>query len=104
MAEVYQIGTQRIFYRSRQFKTGKVVTMDILDPDLIWIYDVMFTEVGSGLYFYDFNFLAHGTYVAVVYEDGEKVVSQNFLVTTNTFPSFFEVDTIPSKGPSVINT
>ena len=102
MAENYKIGKQRIFYRSRQFKEGKTITMDIFDPSLNWTNGILFLEVGKGIYFLDFNFSQEGTYTALLYEDGEKLTSQNFNISKNEENNvIFLPPTF--RGPSVIN-
>ena len=102
MAENYKIGKQRIRYRSRQFKEGKTVTMDILNPSLNWTNGILFTEVGKGVYFLDFDFSQEGTYTALLYEDGEKSTSQNFYISKEE--GQLSISTISIfRGPSVIN-
>ena len=80
MAERYPLGVGRIFYRAKVFATGRTVTMDILNPSLKWMEGIKLMEIGEGLYYIDFNFAMKGTYMAIFYEGGEKVISQNFFV------------------------
>lgn len=81
MAERYPSGENRIFYRSIGFREGIVVTMDIISPSLSWNEGILLTEVGKGLYFLDFDFYEDGTYGAVVYENGQEVISQTYLIS-----------------------
>ena len=80
MAEQYFRGTNRIFYRSKGFQEGLDVTAQFLNPSMIWGSEVVLDELGSGLYFFDLMMNQVGTWVGLFYEDGEKVLSQNFYV------------------------
>jgi hypothetical protein len=102
MAENYNIGVRRVFYRARKFGEGLAVSMDILDPSLNWMVGLSFTEAGGGLYYLDFNFATEGTYAALLFEDGTKAVSQNFHITDE--PGGFLISGSTFRGPSVINT
>lgn len=100
MAENYNTGVRRIFYRAAGFAEGRVITMDVLSPSLTWKYGLEFTEAGGGLYYYDFNFSMEGTYAALLYENGKKVTSQNFQVRDELGTRI----TNSTPGPSVINS
>ena len=102
MAENYKLGKQRIFYRSKQFKENVAITADMLDPFLNWTINIHFEEAGKGLYYIDFDFAHEGTYVVLMYEDGEKVLSQNFFISSDPSGGLTFLDS-GFKGPSVIN-
>jgi len=81
MAEIYTRGSHKIFYRSKNFAEGLVVLVDMLYQDLSkMLCQLHLTEVGGGLYFFNFSFPSYGTYVGVFYENSIKVSTQNFLV------------------------
>lgn len=102
MAERYSRGIRKLFYRAKGFHELLAVTMDILDPFMIWEKNISFIEAGGGLYYSNYNFKFDGTYVAVMYENGTKVTSQNFYISEGESTSSFTFNTF--KGPSVINT
>jgi hypothetical protein len=102
MAENYKPGVRTIFYRSKQFKEGLTVTMEMLNPSRNWTTGIEFVEAGKGLYFVSFDFLYEGTYVALMYENGKKITSQNFFVSDDG-PQSSDFTGLVFKGPSVIN-
>jgi len=75
MAEVYPPGVNRIFYQASGFRTGLEVKVDVLKPDFT-NHEKFLTEIGGGLYYFDFNFYQEGTWIGVFYEDGEKKKTQ----------------------------
>lgn len=79
MVEIFQAGVNRIVYQSRSFVTERSVTAKIYHPDLT-IDDVWFLEIGNGFYYYDYNFIDEGVYIALMYEDGVKIKSNTFRV------------------------
>ncbi|MHA1883070.1 MAG: hypothetical protein ACTSUO_08500 [Candidatus Thorarchaeota archaeon] len=83
MAERYSFGSNRIFYRSASFKEGLQVSVDLLSPNLIVHKGISLVEVGSGIYYFDYDFLQEGVWVGIFYENGVKKTSQNFLIERN---------------------
>jgi hypothetical protein len=75
MAEICQQGIVRIFYKSAGFMSNRVVTANVLFPDLSKVTEIPLVEVGGGIYYMDKMFQA-GTYLVEFYEDGEKKVVQ----------------------------
>lgn len=80
MAERYPPGHHRLFYRATAFQTGLTVSAKMLGPDDVWSDEFELEDVGNGLYRFEFYFKQEGTWVGLFYENGEKKVSQNFLV------------------------
>jgi len=84
MAEQYEPGTQKIFYRAWKFATGLTVTvqlihfigLDINKGDVISLYEVDVSQF-PGLYCFDYPFLV-GNYVAYFYENGIPSISQAY--------------------------
>lgn len=105
MAENYSIGQHRLFHRATRFQEGLLVTADVLSPLLVWEEGVELTESDKGLYYIDFNFTMVGAYVFVIYEEGKKVVTQNFhiIAIANIGSTIGNLTFGGSKGPQVIN-
>jgi len=78
MAEKYTIGLVRLWYKATGFKEGLNVTADLIKPDLTKEIGITFTEAGEGMYFVNYNFKHTGSYVSIMFENGDKKVSQNF--------------------------
>ena len=74
MAEQYEPGKQRIYYRAGGFGTDVVVKVYFIDPDLKKspLEPITLTQVDKvnfpGLYYFEYDFL-EGNYVAYFYED-----------------------------------
>lgn len=81
MAEQYPIGVTQLRYRATSFKEALEVKADIIQPDLAWQYNLLFTEIGGGLYTRDIDFNMPGIWTFLFYEDGVKKTSQNFLIS-----------------------
>jgi hypothetical protein len=80
MAEDYPPGLSRLWYRSSGFKEGQIVTADFRDPHLKKYLGLNFVEAGDGLYYLDYQFRTLGIHIAIIYENGIKVTSQNFRI------------------------
>lgn len=83
MAEIYNPGPVRLWYRSSGFKEGLIVTGDFRGPNDLYHNDLQFTEDGDGLYYLDYNFTKFGTYVLLVRENDTKMTTQNFLIISS---------------------
>jgi hypothetical protein len=81
MAELYNVGTNRISYRARKFAPGKVVTGYIWTPALVQSSLLTFAEIGEGLYYLDYDFADEGTYIGKFYEDGVPSTTGVFRVS-----------------------
>jgi hypothetical protein len=81
MAELYSIGTNRVYYKAIDFATGKTVTAYFWSPSLVKSALQALTEIESGLYYLDYNFAGVGSYVGLFYENGTKTTMSVFRVT-----------------------
>jgi len=79
MAEVYPPGNVRLFYRSAGFKSGVHVVADVLSSDLSVDSGLVLTEIGNGMYYFDYVFLV-GYFSVMFYEAGIPMTTQNFLI------------------------
>jgi len=70
MAELYDIGSNRVVYRAESFTAGKTVTAYFWNPSLAKSALQTFTEIELGLYYLDYNFASVGTYIGLFYENG----------------------------------
>ena len=70
MAELYNVGINRISYRAGKFALGKTVTAYIWSPGLAKSNLLTFTEIGEGLYYLDYDFTVEGTYQGKFFENG----------------------------------
>lgn len=66
---IYQRGLRRLYYRSKKLKTGKEVSVIIYSPELDYS-TYMFTELGYGVYYCDYDFCDLGNYVVIYFENG----------------------------------
>ena len=102
MAEQYEPGRQRIFYRAANFATGLTVTVNLVDPDLNNDTTIELDEVDMesipGLYCFEYTF-REGNYVAYFYEGGALKWSQAYSIRKNLVGGFR-----PFLGDNVINT
>ena len=80
MAEIYNPGPVRLWYRSSGFKEGLIVSGDFCGPNDLYHNDLQFTEVGDGLYYLDHVFTVQGNYVLLVRENDTKATTQNFSI------------------------
>jgi len=86
MAEQYEPGTRRIFYRAWKFATGLTVTvqlihfigLDINKSAITPLYEVDVSQF-PGLYCFEYHFLV-GNYVAYFYENGIPSTSQAYSI------------------------
>lgn len=85
MAEEYFVGSNRIIYKSTAFKEGLAIFVDLLRPDMSREPSIVLTEIGDGLYYFEYNFLEVGVYTGIFYENGVKKISQNFRIDTKPF-------------------
>ena len=83
MAENYTVGNHRLWYKSKGFVVGVNVTIDFRSPTLQKWEDLVFTEMGDGLYYLDFTFDEYGDWIAVVYENGMKVSCQSYFISND---------------------
>lgn len=81
MAELYATGVNRIFYKSVDFNTEKVVTAYIWNPSMVKSALQTFTEIELGLYYLDYNFANEGSYVGLFYENAVRLAFSSFRVT-----------------------
>lgn len=102
MAEQYEPGIQRIFYRAANFATDLIVTVNLVDPDLKNDVRIVLDEVDKegipGLYCFE-HFFREGNYIAYFYEGDELKWSQAYSIRKESkggFRSFL--------GSNVINT
>lgn len=84
MIQFYSIGTDRIVYKSVDFKTGKNVTVYVWDPDLNKSGLKTLTEIEDGLYYIDYTFHEEGVYIGLFHEDGVPTITSTFRVITPT--------------------
>jgi len=80
MAERYLLGGNRIIYKSMNFQEGLEVFVDLYRPDFTRELSIILTELGDGLYYFEYNFSQVGVYTGIFYENGEKKISQNFKI------------------------
>jgi len=99
MAEIYPLGSNRIVYRSTNFAGGLGIFVDLYGPDGLRMPSVPLTELGEGLYYFEFTFSKLGIYTGLFYENGTKRTSQNFNIRGNPDGGFR-----PFRGDNVINT
>lgn len=99
MAEEYNIGTNRIVYRSTNFEENLAVFVDMYCPDGSREPSIVLVEIGEGLYYFNYNFANRGGYTGIFYESGDKKVSQNFRIISKDSGSGFS----PFLGDNVIN-
>jgi len=81
VAELYNVGVNRISYRARGFAVGKTVTGYMWAPSLVKSSLLTFTEIGEGLYYLDFDFSAEGTYTGKFFENGVAMITGVFRVS-----------------------
>ena len=70
MPELFQVGMERLIYKSKHFATGKTITAYIWSPLLVKSSLQTFNELELGLYYLDYNFSNTGTYFGIFYEEG----------------------------------
>jgi len=102
VAEQYPPGVNRIFYKSTGFKEGLEIQVDILYPNMGNDAGIFLTEVGGGLYYFDYNFPAVGIYAAVFWENGIKRGAQVYNIKGD-FEGTVTVVRGGDRGPGVIN-
>jgi hypothetical protein len=73
-------GTNRIFYKAKNFKKGLAVTAMWVDSELNLKGPYEFIEIGFGIYYRDSAFLVPGDYAAVILEDGVEALAAFFSV------------------------
>lgn len=105
MAEIYPLGKNRIFYRTRTLPVPGVVIVNLIDPNLkndISI-ELIGVEIVSGLFYFEAIFSLEGTYIAIFYEDGKEKIAQSF--STRKLPAVVEeIGRFRSfRGNNVIN-
>ena len=83
MAERYEPGIQRIFYRAANFASGLIIRVSFVCPDLIKSVGIILDEVDiiefPGLYCFEFDF-QEGNYVAYFYEGINLKASQAYSI------------------------
>ena len=67
-------GKHRVFYKSTNFQEGIVVTTYVILPDLSKTDGIILTEVGDGLYCFDYIFATYGKYGCLIKEDDVKKI------------------------------
>ena len=80
MAEDYYIGTNKIVYKSLDFKEGLNVSVDLFHPDGSKESGIPLIEMEDGLYYFNYNFVNKGIYTGIFYENTAKIVAQNFRI------------------------
>ena len=80
MAERYPPGPVRLWYRATGFAEGVNVVGDFRGPGGIRDMGLTFTEDSDGMYYLEYNFTMAGSYALMMFEDGVKKTSQNFLI------------------------
>ena len=90
MAEIYPLGKNRIFYRTRTLPVPGIVTVNIIDPNLNndISTELIGVDIVSGLFYFEATFSMEGTYVAIFYEDGKEKTAQAF--STRKLPAVVE--------------
>ena len=102
MAEQYEPGLQRIFYRSTSFKTGLTVHVELdrskFDVDTV---SIPLEEISNkmGLYYFDYVF-QEGVYLASFFENGVGRGTQVYNIRSSG--GFGSSLVRPYLGPSVI--
>ena len=67
-------GKHRVFYKATNFQEGIIVTTYLILPNLSKTDDITLTEVGDGLYCFDYDFVTYGKYGCLIKEDGIKKI------------------------------
>jgi len=70
------VESYRVYYQARGFVEGRVVTAKIWHPGGLIEDTGAFTELGDGLYQFDYCDLSSGRHVFLFREDGVKTRSQ----------------------------
>jgi uncharacterized phiE125 gp8 family phage protein len=81
------VGTYRVYYQARGFRTGKAVTAKVWRPDGQIEITPAFAEMGEGLYQYIYTYPAAGRYLWLLYENGIGTISHVFKFGSGTGPS-----------------
>ena len=80
MADLYEPGMARIYYKSAGFRAGVLVTVDMLLPDFEWVENIRLQDVDGGVYFFLWYFKNTGSYLGVFKENGVKTFIRQFEV------------------------
>lgn len=78
MADWYEPGIVRIYYKSTGFKPDFVVTADVFLPGGTWVDGVGVDNIGNGVYCLEYEFVKEGSYLAIFAEDGVKKTIRQF--------------------------
>jgi len=80
MVDLFRLGVNRIFYKSRGFNGGMLVSVELVFPNLIDRLGMYLDEFEEGIYFVDYDFKITGKYVGIFYENGVKRQVSSFSV------------------------
>lgn len=76
-------GQNRVWYRAKGFQSGLSVQVRLVGPDFGEYVLIDLTEWKSeGMYWFIFDFDKPGTWLGIIYEDGEKATSNTFHIDT----------------------
>jgi|SRR3990167_8380870 len=85
MVDIFKPGVNKVFYKSKGFNGGILVTVEMVFPNLVDRIGLYLDEFEEGVYFLEYNFEFLGKYVGVFYENGKKAQVSSFLVVDSTF-------------------
>lgn len=78
----------RLWYKTRNFTTGKTITGFFIKPDLTRTQLLLFTEWGEGFHYLDFDFIKEGPYCGKFFENGNPTLAMVF--RKGKFPGIIE--------------
>ena len=73
-------GINRLIYKATNFETGVSVEAYVYNARGEKSGPYAFTELGDGLYYYDFNFNIYGTWAFLLYEEGSLKTHSTYKV------------------------
>lgn len=80
MLTYFDEGINKVWYSPSDFQTGLNVQLQLWDPKLDKKDLQDFTEFKEGLYYLDYDFNKRGTWIGIIYENGNKVTSSPFSI------------------------
>ena len=80
MLTYFDEGISRVWYSPSNFQTGLDIQLRLWDPKLGKKDLQDFTEFEEGLYYLDYDFDQRGTWIGIVYENGNKITSSSFSI------------------------
>jgi len=99
MAEIYTKGTNRIWYRPRDFVSGLSVTLQMRKPNGNLCQEQDLVEVDTeGVYFIDYNFDELGQWLGIIKENNTRKTSTVFQINPVPVNLFVTYNSKVNKG------